>query len=84
LPIVFSVTVKTEKLFYKAWQRQRYGKSLKVRAPGMFVRMLERKAATGGKLIKFATRNTCLSGFCHVDGTYEKNPLKQRYHQFPD
>jgi putative transposase len=39
-------TVKTEKLSYKAWQRQRYGKSLKVRAPGMFVRMLERKAAT--------------------------------------
>jgi hypothetical protein len=22
--------------------------------------------------------------FCHVDGTYEKKPLKQRYHQFPD
>jgi putative transposase len=59
-------TVKTEKLSYKAWQ-QRYGKSLKVRAPGMFVRMLERKAATGGELIEFATRNTCLSQFCHVD-----------------
>jgi putative transposase len=35
-------TVKTEKLSYKAWQRQRYGNSLKVRAPGMFVRMRER------------------------------------------
>jgi hypothetical protein len=77
-------TVKTEMLSYKAWQRQRYGKSLKVRAPGMFVRMLERKAATGGELIEFGTRNTCLSQFCHVDVTYEKKPLRQRYHQFPD
>jgi putative transposase len=54
-------TVKTEKLSYKAWQRQRYGKSLKVPAPGRFVRMRERNAATGGGLIAFATRNTCLS-----------------------
>jgi putative transposase len=76
-------TVKTEKLSYKAWQRQRYGKSLMVRAPGMFVRMLERKAATGGELFEFATRNTCLSQLCHVDGC-EKKPLTQRYHQFPD
>jgi hypothetical protein len=45
--------VKTEKLSYQAWQRQRYGNSLKVRAPGMFLRMLERKAATGGELIAF-------------------------------
>jgi hypothetical protein len=50
----------------------------------MFVRTRERKAATGGELIAFATRNTCLSQFCHVDGTYEKKPLKRRYHQFPD
>jgi putative transposase len=66
-------TVKTEKLSYKAWQQQRYGKSLKVRAPGMFVRMLERMAATGGELIEFATRNTCLSRFCHVGDS----PAKQ-------
>jgi hypothetical protein len=77
-------TVKTEKLSYTAWQRQRYGKSLKVRAPGMFVRILERKAASGGELIAFATRNTCLSQFGHVEGTYEKKPLKPRYHQFAD
>jgi putative transposase len=77
-------TVKTEKLSYQARQRQRYGKRLKVRAPGLFVRMLERKAATGGELIALAMRNTCLSRFCHIDGTYEKKPLKQRYHQFPD
>jgi putative transposase len=58
-------TVKTEKLSYNAWQRQRYGKSL--------VRMLERKAATGGELIAFATRNTCLSQFSHVDRTSRKS-----------
>jgi hypothetical protein len=50
----------------------------------MFVQMLERKTATGGELIDFATRNTCLSQFCHVDGTYEKKPLTQRDHQFAD
>jgi putative transposase len=79
-------TVKTEKLSYRAWQRQRYGKSIKLRAAGAFVRMLERKATAvaGGELIEFGTRYTSLSQFCHVDGTYTKKPLSQRYHQFPD
>ena len=78
-------TVKTEKLSYKAWQRQRYGKSTKVRSPAAFVNVLRNKiTAAGRELIEFGTRQTCLSQFCHVDGTYTKKPLSQRYHQFPD
>jgi putative transposase len=78
-------TVKTEKLSYKAWQRQRYGKSTKVRSPAAFVNVLRNKiSAAGGELIEFGTRNTCLSQFCHLRGTYTKKPLSQRYHQFPD
>jgi putative transposase len=68
-------TVKTEKLSYRAWQRQRYGKSTKVRSP---------VTAAGGELIEFGTRQTRLSQFCHLAGTYTKKPLSQRYHQFPD
>jgi hypothetical protein len=39
----------------------------------MFVRMLERKAATGGELIEFATRNTCLSGSATLMGRTRKS-----------
>jgi hypothetical protein len=48
----------------------------------MFVRMLKRKAATGGELIAQPATRACPSSA--VDGTYEKKPLKQRYHQFAD
>jgi hypothetical protein len=77
-------TVKTEKLSYKAWQRQ-YGRSAKVRGAGVFVSMLGNKLkAAGGELIEFGTRYTCLSRFDHIDGTLVKKPLNQRFHQFSD
>jgi putative transposase len=77
-------TVKTEKLSYKAWQRQ-FGKSTKVRGAAMFVGLLRNKLkAAGGELIEFGTRYTCLSQFDHVDGTLTKKPLTQRYHEFSD
>jgi putative transposase len=48
-------TVKTEKLSYKAFQKC-FGRSVKVRAPGMLVRTLERKAkAASGSLIEVTT-----------------------------
>jgi hypothetical protein len=76
-------TVKTEKLSYKAWQR--YGKSTKVRSPAAFVNVVRNKIrAARGELIEFGKRNTCLSQFCHLRGTYTKKPLSQRYHQLPD
>jgi hypothetical protein len=40
--------------------------------------------AARGELIEFGKRNTCLSQFCHLRGTYTKKPLSQRYHQLPD
>src|SRR6266702_611324 len=49
-----------EKISYKAWQK-RYGKSVGLRAPGMFVEMLRRTvASTGGTLHEVPTRSTKL------------------------
>jgi hypothetical protein len=41
-------TVILEKISYKAWQKQ-YGKSVGLRAPGMFVEMLRRTGAAPGR-----------------------------------
>jgi putative transposase len=77
-------TVKTEKLSYKSFQKC-FGKSVKVRAPGMLVSTLERKAkAAGGELIEIPTWNTRLSQFDHTTGQYVKKPLSQREHVFGD
>jgi putative transposase len=77
-------TVKTEKLSYKSFQKC-FGRSVKVRAPGMLVRTVERKAkAAGGELMEVATWNTRLSQFDHTTGEYTKKPLWQREHIFGD
>jgi transposase len=74
-------TIVTEKLSYKAWQRQ-FGRSVGTRAPGMFMEILRRLvASTGGTLIEVSTRATKLSQFCHGCGEYQKKPLSQRVHQ---
>lgn len=71
--------MKTEKLSYRSFQRQ-YGRSVGVRAPGMFVSMLRRKAeSASGGVIEFPTRTTKLSQTCHCGRTEEK-PLSQRTH----
>jgi hypothetical protein len=73
-------TVILEKLSYKAWQKQ-YGKSVGLRAPGMFVEMLRRTvASTGGTLIEVPARQAKLSQFCHGCGRHVKKPLSQRWH----
>jgi len=73
--------VKMEKLSYRAFQRQ-YGRSVSVRAPGMFVSILRRKAASaGGRVVEFPTRQTKLSQVCHGCGTVEKKKLSQRIHR---
>ncbi|GHO70114.1 hypothetical protein KSC_090060 [Ktedonobacter sp. SOSP1-52] len=47
----FRATIIIEKISYKAWQK-RYGKSVGLRAPGMFVELLRRTvASTGGTLV---------------------------------
>ena len=72
--------IRTEKLSYKAWQKQ-YGKSVRQSAPGMLLDHLRRTvASTGGTLTEFPTRSTKLSQYCHGCQTYVKKPLSQRWH----
>ncbi len=76
-------TIVTEKLSYKAWQKQ-FGKSVGLHAPGMFLAWLNRTVArTGGTLHEIPTRSTKLSQYCHGCGRYIKKPLSQRWHQCP-
>jgi transposase len=73
-------TVIVEKICYKAWQKQ-YGRSVELRAPGMFIALLRRTvASTGGTLIEVQTHQTKLSQFCHGCGKTVKKPLSQRWH----
>ena len=83
--------VKTEKLscdersesakrYFRAFQKN-FGKSVKNRAPGMFMEIIRRKAENaGGSVDEFSTRTTKLSQYCHKCGKYTKKPLSQRVH----
>ena len=72
--------IKTEKLSYRAFQKN-YGKSVKNRAPGMFIEIIRRKAENaGGSVDEFSTKTTKLSQYCHKCGKYTKKPLSQRVH----
>ena len=74
-------TIITEKVSYKAWQKQ-FGKSVGTHAPGMFIERLKRTvASTGGILIEVPTSTTTLSQYCHGCGRTAKKPLSQRWHQ---
>ena len=71
--------VSTEKLSYKSFQKN-FGRSVAVRAPGMFVDLLTRKAANAGGIVKEQnTWTTKLSQTC-ICGNVVKKPLKQRHH----
>ncbi|MBX6378787.1 MAG: transposase, partial [Clostridia bacterium] len=73
-------TIKTEKLSYRALQRQ-YGRSVGVRAPGMWLSILRRKAASaGGQVMEFPAHRAKLSQVCHGCGAVKKKPLSQRVH----
>ena len=77
-------TIKTEKLSYRSFQKN-FGRSVKVRAPGMFVSTLRRKAeGAGGGMVEIKTRTTRLSQFDHTTGQYIKKPLSLRVHVFGD
>jgi putative transposase len=77
-------TIKTEKLSYRSFQKN-YVRSVKVRAPGMLVSMLQRKdASAGGEVIEIKTRTTKLSQFDHTTGEYIRKPLRLRIHEFGD
>lgn len=67
-------TIKTEKLSYKSFQKN-FGRSVKVRGPGMMISTLQRKAeSAGGGVIEIKTRHTRLSQFDHTTGEYIKKP----------
>ena len=75
--------IRIEKVSYKGWQKQ-FGKSVGLRAPGMFIEYLRRTVAkTGGTLQEFPTRTTKLSQYCHGCRTCVKKPLAQRIHDCP-
>jgi transposase len=73
--------IKMEKLSYRAFQRM-YGRSVGMRAPGMFVVHLRRRAGSADALVdEFPTYPTKLSQTCHGCGTVAKKPLSQRWHR---
>src|SRR5215468_1029370 len=72
-------TFHLEKISYRAWQKQ-FGRSVGRSAPGMFVSLLSRLAASaGGQVCELNTRRAKLSQRCHC-GAVEKKPLRQRWH----
>jgi transposase len=72
--------IKLEKLSYKAFQKL-YGKSVAIRAPGMFVSHLKSKAErAGGQVVEIPTYSTKLSQTCQC-GRVKKKSLMTRIHQ---
>lgn len=76
--------IKIEKLSYKGFQKA-FGRSVRRRAPSLFVSILKRKAeSAGARVVEFGTRTTRLSQYDHKTGQYVKKPLSQRWHEFGD
>ncbi len=78
--LAYGDVIKLEKLSYKAFQKL-FGKSVALRAPGMFVSHLKSKAErAGGKVVEIPTHSTKLSQTCQC-GRVKKKKLSQRVHQ---
>lgn len=76
--------IQSETLSYIAFQKN-YGKSVKVRAPGMFIEQLRRKAeSAGGKLVDLHTWSLKMSQYDHATEVCTKKPLSQRWHVLGD
>jgi transposase len=76
-------TINIEKTSFKGWQKQ-YGRSIGLRAPGVFVAHLARIVAkTGGTLHEVSASQTKLSQYCHQCRQYQKKPRSQRWHTCP-
>lgn len=72
--------IKTEKLSYKSFQKN-FGKSVGLRAPGMFIEKLKCKAENaGGHMEEINTYRTKLSQACQC-GRYAKKKLSDRWHK---
>jgi len=73
-------TIQIEKTSFRGWQK-RFGKSVGLRAPGLFYHHLKRIVAkTGGTLNEVSPHQTKLSQYCHGCGKYTKKPLSHRWH----
>ncbi len=74
-------TIHREQVSGRALQR-RFGRSVSVRAPGIFLGLLGRKAeSAGGQDIVIPAGIAKLSQVCHHCGTLSKKSLHQRVHQ---
>jgi putative transposase len=73
--------IACEKLDYVAWQKN-FPRSVRDRAPGMFVETVRRKtdSAGGDRLHEFSPKTTALSQTC-LCGNRRKKPLSQRVHR---
>ena len=72
--------IQTEKLSYKGFQKNIFC-SAKVRASGMFVSLLTRKAeSAGGMVVELNTRTLKMSQYDHISELCVKKPLSQRWH----
>lgn len=72
--------VSAEKLNYVSWQKN-FPRSVRDRAPGLFMEILRRKAESAGeqKMYEYSTWTTALSQTC-VCGARKRKPLSQRVH----
>ena len=72
---------KNEKGKYK--RRKRFGKSIANRAPAMFLAILDRKLKKyDRKLIEIDTQAARASQFNHIEQSYKKKKLSQRWNDF--
>jgi transposase len=78
--IATGTRIQTENVSYKGWQK-RYGRSINMRAPSMFMNSLKIKAENaGGYLFEFPTQTTKLSQTCHICEQAVKKTLSKRWH----
>ncbi|HMA37564.1 MAG TPA: transposase, partial [Chloroflexia bacterium] len=72
--------IQVERNSYKSFQRN-FGRSVGHAAPGGFVRLLERKAASAGAQVHRLPTTLRLSQVCHGCGEINKKVLSLRVHQ---
>lgn len=78
--LAIGADIRCEDISYRAFQK-RFGCSVGLRAPGLFISILQRKAeSAGGEVRKCNTRTTALSQMC-VCGVRRKKALSERIHR---
>lgn len=79
--LVMGDVIKVEQMNYKALQKTRYGKRIGLKAPAMFLTILDRKLHYIVKeLIKINTWKVKASQYDPLSDTYKKKKLSERWH----